>query len=155
MSRTRTTSTVALSVAIAMLLGTGCAGIATVKSEFDLPRQTLTEPIPEGMARVVFINGPKGGMEIDGSDKINISIEGRDLASLRKWQYVQVMLEPGTYEVKLVHLDIGRFSSGHVLDVEPGDNWVSAYSTITANKLVRLDRRPKDFPKRHKPAPMK
>ena len=122
-----------------------CAGIATIRPEIPLPPQSIDTPVPAGLARVVFFNGPQGGTTIDGADKVNIIIDGRGLASLRKWQFVQVFLAPGTYEVKLEHLDIGTFGSGHLLDVEAGDNWVKAYSTLTSNRLERIDQQPDRF----------
>jgi hypothetical protein len=51
-----------------------------------------------------------------------------------------------------VRHDIGTFSSGHMLNVEAGGNWVKAYSTLTSNRLERIEKLPAGFTDNYKPA---
>ena len=141
-----------LALVLAFSTGLGCAGIANVQPEFELPPQDLSQQAPEGHCAVVFFNDSNWLMfGLDGSGKLNVFLEETPLASLNIGDYVQVMLPEGERFVTLSHEDLGTMISTHTFVAEGDRVFVRVYATITSNGLQVVEA-PPDFPSDFEPA---
>ncbi|MBU4487934.1 MAG: hypothetical protein KKI13_02565 [Candidatus Omnitrophica bacterium] len=70
---------------------------------------------------------------IDGSRKINISIDGKGVGQLSIGQYVVVETNEGKHMIHLTHKDIADFNSDHVIDIKEPESYLKIYSKTTSN----------------------
>jgi hypothetical protein len=69
-----------------------------------LPPQDITAAIPEGKARVVFLNTSNKLLYFE-SGPIKINLNGQQVPSIWLDHYVQVFVDPGTHPLHLEHYD--------------------------------------------------
>jgi hypothetical protein len=93
----------------------------TVKTEYELPSQSLSAPAREDTARVVFYN--------TGPARIGIKLDGRGIGAPRVGQYIRVDLEPGRHHLDLSHVDTVEFHDDHSLNVTGEEMYVRVFST--------------------------
>ena len=140
-------------VVSAAFLTSGCSTIETLTPEFSLPSQSLDTTVAQGQRRVVFFNTSNSLLfGADGSGKINIKLNNKALASLKIHEYVQIFLEPGSYDLYLAHLDIATFKSNYKINIAEDDVFIKVYSQPTSTNYKMVEELPADFSKKYTPA---
>ena len=136
---------------VAVLLW-GCAA-TPIKQEVSLPSQEVGKsPTIASNSRMVIFNDSNSLLYgIDGSGKINVSIDAKGVGQLAIGQYVVIEVASGKHVVSLMHKDIMDFNSSHNIDVSGAEVFFKIYSQMTSNGAGIVDA-PKDFPSKYKPA---
>jgi hypothetical protein len=135
----------AIGLMVTATLLSACA-ISTLQPAVPLPEQSLdTSPGP-GTTRVVLFNDSDRVLYgLDGSGKINASLDGKGLASVKIGQYLRLDLAPDEYILTLEHRDIVVFKSTHVPRVDQEPVFVKFGCTPTSHSVRVLQNRPADF----------
>ena len=130
----------------------GCAA-PPIKQEVQLPSQVLNQVQPaEGSSFVVIYNDSnRVKYGIDGSGKINITLDGKGVGQLAIGEYVMVETSPGIHTVHLLHRDIMNFDSTHEFPASDRLRFVKIYSKMTSNGL-EVTGRPRNFESEFSPA---
>jgi hypothetical protein len=134
-----------MGVTITLAILSGCAA-TPVQQEVQLPSQSIDQAAPsEGRSFVVMYNDSNQLMYgIDGSGKINVSLDGKGVGRLSIGRYVVVETSIGSHTVDLAHRDMMIFDSTHELEVPNQLTFVRIYSKVTSNGL-EITERPEDF----------
>ena len=133
------------------LLLTGC--LAPIKSEIPLAGSSLAVKAtnPNDTKLVIFNDSNALLYGLDGSGRINVSLDGKGVAQLNIGRYAQVIVPKGTYQLDLQHLDLARFSSHHQIDLKNSESFLEIRSTQTSNEAELVSRLPDNFERYFKP----
>lgn len=81
----------------------------------------------------MYNNSNKFLYGIDGSGKINISLDNKGIGRLSIGQYVIVETTLGMHTIDLEHRDILLFRSSHTILITENNNFLQIYSTPASN----------------------
>jgi hypothetical protein len=144
---------------VLLLLATaaGCSlfpDIPVVHPEEPLPSQELSEQPPANHARVIFFNtsnrllyGP------DGTDRINVFVDGAPIGSIRIDNYLQVFLPLGRRRLTLEHRDIHDFRDDYRLLIDGRLLLVEVYCRPFSTRYKVVHTLPSDFQERFRSPP--
>lgn len=140
-------------LALLTLVYTSGCSVPNVKPEFILPSQDIHSAVQPGLSRIVFFNASNKLLYgLDGSGKINIKINKKDLASLKINDYVQIFLARDDYELYLVHKDVMDFKSNYKLKIDKEEVFVKVYSQPFSTDYKIVDQLPADFKREYRSA---
>ena len=114
--------------------------------------QDLKATPQAGLSKVIFFNNVSFAHSVDRTGTIAISLNGKGLATLKAFSYVQVFLEKGQYDLYMEHWDLFVFKSNHKLQIDKDEVFVEVSPTATSNKYKILDQLPSGFEEKYKPA---
>lgn len=139
-------------VLVCVFLISGC-GIHTVLPEYSMPDQDINAKVSDGLTRVVFFNTSNFlATGLDGSGKINIMINDKNVASLKNGRYVQLFLPSNSYDVRLSHWDLLTFNTDHKINIGKEDVYIKVYSKATSTDYMIVNSLPEDFELKYKNA---
>ena len=115
-----------------------------------LPSQDIVSGAPEGKTRVVFFNSSSPGLYFE-SGVIRIRLNGDTVPSLWLRKYVQVVVDPGEYNLLLEHYDLFSFTNTYTLSLPPGDVFLEVYCSPISTKFKRHESLPLNFKRRYTP----
>jgi hypothetical protein len=122
-------------------------GLKPIKSEYSLLRST-SDPVLIGefdSGKILIFNEVSLLHKIDNSTSLNIWINNRALGQIKANEYVIIYLLPGKYEFKLIHNDIKKFESKHIVEVVNNTKIISVKPTVISNKVVIKNEIPDNF----------
>lgn len=128
-----------------VLIG-GC-GVAPIRQEFNLPEQRVDAPLENTsqIKLVIYNDSNKLMYSIDGSGKINISIDNKGAGQLRIGRFIVLALERGNHKIQLHHRDVFNFKSNHLININNPVNYLKIYSKISSNGAEIVDQKPDNF----------
>lgn len=100
-----------------------------------------------GNGKVLFYNGANILHKMDNTARLNIWINNKALGQLRPREYVVLDLKNGDHKIDLLHIDVVKMRSKHVLTVNDTVKIVNIKPTLTSNKLTITNQFPKKFEK--------
>ena len=134
-----------LFVLVFFVLLAGCA-VAPIQREIDLPDQNLAQsPADDSKARLImFNNSNKFWFGMDGSGKINVSLDGKGVCRLGIGEFVIVETNPGEHRIDLEHRDMALFKSSHTINAAEGNNFIQVFATPASN-VAEITPKPDSF----------
>lgn len=131
---------------VAVGLLAGCM-MAPVKP--DLPHlqedMAARSTKPGEVRLVIWNNSDKLLHGLDNTGRVNVWLDGKAAGGPDIGEYIQLQVPRGSYQVKLVHLDLMEFVSQHRLDAVEDPTYVEVRATITSNDL-KVHRGPPSWP---------
>ena len=110
-----------------------------------LPDQTLSQPTPPGLARVIFFNRSNKAL-YPTSGSVRIQLDGVTVPTVHHNRYTQVFLEPREYDLLLEHFDLFAYFKGrHRIVVEAPNSYFAVYSTMVSTKFEQVKELPEGF----------
>lgn len=130
---------------------TGC--LTPVDKETPLASGDLSLRVKdEGEIKLIIFNDSNSfWYGIDGTGRMNVTLDGRGVAQLKIGQYAQLFVSKGHHEIELVHRDIRHFGSHHSVQLNAPETFLRIRATLNANKVELVSVLPQDFEKRFKP----
>lgn len=135
----------------------GCSlfpDLPVVHPDEPLPSQQFSEQPPAGHARVIFFNtsnrllyGP------DGTDRINVFVNGKPIGSIRIGNYLQVFLPIGSHRLTLRHRDIHDFQDDYRILIDGKLLLVEVYCRPFSTRYEIVDSLPANFSERFESPP--
>jgi hypothetical protein len=127
------------------LLLTGC--LTPVKNELPLaPGSVFEKPSGTNDTRLVVYNDSNFALfGLDGSGRINVSVDGKGIGLIGIGKYAQVIIPKGKHQVDLVHLDLGLFPSHHDIDLTDPVSFLEIFATPTSNRAFLISDLPPNF----------
>ncbi|WP_430400843.1 hypothetical protein [Flavobacterium sp.] len=122
-------------------------GLKPLKSEYILQR-SISDPVLIGefdSGKILIYNGAEFNHKIDNSSTLNVWINNRALGQIKANEYVIIYLLPGKHEFKLIHNDIKKFESIHIVEVDNTTKIISVKPTIISNIVEIKDEIPDNF----------
>jgi hypothetical protein len=129
----------------------GC--LSPVKNEIPLAGGgVLDNPQGANDTRLIIYNDSDFlGFGMDGSGRINVTLNGQGVALVKIGEYAQVIVPKGKYEVDLVHLDMAKFASHHEIELTEPVSILEIFATPTSNRAFVVSHLPPDFTEKFKP----
>jgi hypothetical protein len=115
-----------------------------------LPSQDISVGASAGKTRIVFFNSSNPALYFE-SGVIRIRLNGDTVPSLWLRKYVQVVVDPGEYELLLEHYDLFSFTDTYSLSLPPGDVFLEVYCSPISTKFKRHESIPPEFARRYTP----
>lgn len=141
----KTTTFLTLLIAI---LFTSC-GLRPIPSEHSLvqmdKQQTTLDVLGNG--KILIYNDANILHTSDNTSRLNIIMDGKNLGQLRAKDYVIVHLKDGKHFFDLMHLDLVKMRSEHVVMVTDTVKVIRVKPTITSNKLEVTNQLPANWDK--------
>ena len=122
-------------------------GLKPLKSEYILQR-SISDPVLIGefdSGKILIYNGAGVNHKIDNSSTLNVWINNKALGQIKANEYVIIYLLPGKYEFRLIHNDIKKFESKHIVKVENSTKIISVKPTVISNKVEIKNEIPDNF----------
>jgi hypothetical protein len=118
------------------LIFSGCA-LTPVNPEFVSLGGSLSAKAanPSESKVLIFNNSSKLMFGFDGTGKMNVSMNGKGVASLNIGEYVQIGLPKGKHTMSLVHRDVVEFSSTHEISVENESTYIEIAASVVSNSF--------------------
>ena len=134
-----------LTIILAGVLLFGC-GARPIKREVVLPDQVIGQvPSKTGNSRLVIFNDSNMFLYgIDGSDKINVSLDGKGVGQLEIGQFLIVETTSTSHVIDLMHWDLLTYESVHKIDISEPEVFLKIYSKLISNG-AEIVSKPKDF----------
>ncbi len=133
------------------VLFTGC--LTPVKNEIPLAGGDLSvRATRTNETKLVVFNDSNSLLYgLDGSGRINVTLDGKGLAQMSIGRYAQVITSVGQHEIDLAHFDIGPFRSHHSIELSAPESFLKIYATPVGNEIDLVPVLPQDFEKKFKP----
>jgi len=127
------------------LLLSGC--LTPVQSEIPLAQGDLSVKATNtnDTKLLIFNDSDHVLYGLDGSGRINVKLNGKGVAQLHNGQYLQVILQKGSYRVDLAHLDMVKFSSKYQIELTNSESFLEIRSTPTSNHAEIVPALPPNF----------
>lgn len=136
-------------IVVTSFLLAGCAAIPSLDGpSLEIPNQGLGSSRIDSMTRVVFFNNTNR-LLWPTSHVIRLSLDGKVAPAIPSGKYLQVDLEPGTYELVLRHRDVVLFTHSYSFTVEGRDQYVRLYNVPLRSEYEVVDSLPNDFDKKY------
>jgi hypothetical protein len=100
-----------------------------------------------GNGKIMIYNGADGLHKIDNTARLNLWINEKPMGQVRACEYAIIELENGTYDFKLLHVDIFKFKSSHKVEITEKTKVIRIEPTITSNDLTVTNQLPMKFEK--------
>lgn len=136
-----------IGISIILLNLLSACGLKPIASEYNLIT-TSTETVTLeklGVGKVLIYNGANMLHKIDNTSNLNIWINDKPLGHLRSGQYVIIYLLPGKYTFKVLHKDVVKMESIHVIEIDEKTKIIKAKPNITSNKVEITNELPQNF----------
>ena len=143
----KTTSKTTL-IILAFFTITSCA-LRPISSQYDYQKNKTENVDFEnlGNGTILIYNGADGLHKIDNTARINMWIDGKKMGQVRAGEYAIFKLEKGTYEFKLIHVDLFKSRSTHIVSIDSTTKVIRIEPTITSNKLTITNQIPSKIDK--------
>ncbi|MGA3265191.1 MAG: hypothetical protein ABSE16_00020 [Verrucomicrobiota bacterium] len=135
------------------LLVTGC--LTPVKNQMPLACVSdWARPAGTNDTKLVIFNTSDYlAYGLDGSGRINVRLDGRGVGQINLRRYAQLIIPKGAYDVELVHLDMGTFTSHHQIELTEPESYLQIFATPTSNRAFLVSHLPPDFAGKFRPIP--
>ncbi|MEE9911100.1 MAG: hypothetical protein K4571_05185 [Deltaproteobacteria bacterium] len=132
-------------IILSAILFVGCA-VTPIQREINLPSQDILKPLTDDtkVRLIIFNNSNKFWTGIDGSGKINLSLDGKGICRLSVGEYVIVETNPGKHTIDLEHRDFALFKSSHSISTIEKEHYVQVYATPVSN-IAEITAKPEAF----------
>ncbi len=100
-----------------------------------------------GNGRILIYNGANALHKIDNTARLNIWIDEKPMGQIRASEYAIIELEKGTYDFKLLHVDMFNFKSNHKIEIDEKTKIIKIKPTVTSNELTITNTLPNNFDK--------
>ncbi len=131
-----------LLAAVAM---SGCsATLPNVSS--DYPRADQNSQSSKEQTKLIIFNA-SSPLLFPTTGKMNVFLNGKGAAQLNIYEYVQLMVPQGKYNVELVHYDLFTFRSNHEIELATPEAYLQVNATITSNEARIVPDFPEDLKK--------
>lgn len=130
--------------AISLILALNSCALRPLASSYDY-QINRTESINLdnlGNGRILIYNGADGLHKIDNTARLNMWINEKPMGQVRASEYAIIELEKGTYEFKLLHVDMFKFKSTHKIEINEKTKVIRIEPTITSNDLTITNQLP-------------
>ncbi len=132
--------------AIASILLVGCVDIPVVHPTTPPPSQSPTAKPPAGHARAVFFNTSNWLLYVpDGTDRINIYLDGAPLGSLRRHDFLQVFVNHGRHVLGLHHKVIVVFEDEYDIEISGEEAFIVVWCRPFSTQYELVDSLSPDF----------
>ncbi len=134
-------------IIVSAILLFGCA-VAPIQREIELLSQDIAQPVSDTskVRLVLFNNSNRFLYGMDGSGKINVSLDGKGLCRLSIGEYVIVETLPGKHTIDLEHRDMALFKSSCTISADEKINYVQVFATPASN-VAEITAKPESFKK--------
>ena len=100
-----------------------------------------------GNGRILIYNGANALHKIDNTARLNMWIDEKPMGQIRASEYAIIELEKGTYDFKLLHVDMFNFKTYHKIEVNEKTKIIKIKPTATSNELTITNMLPNNFDK--------
>lgn len=100
-----------------------------------------------GNGRILIYNGANALHKIDNTARLNMWINEEPMGQIRASEYAIIELENGTYDFKLLHVDMFNFKSYHKVEINEKTKIIKIKPTVTSNELIITNLLPNNFDK--------
>lgn len=131
-----------------VLLLSSCA-LRPIPSEYSFVKTDLDSVNIDnlGNGQILIYNGANFLHRLDNTARLNAWIDNKALGQIRPAEFVIINLENGTYEFKLLHIDIVNMRSEHEVIIDNGIKVIKIRPTLTSNDLEVTNELPSNFEK--------
>ena len=135
--------------AISIFMVLNSCALRPIPSSYDY-QKNKTESVnldDLGNGKILIYNGADILHKIDNSARLNLWINEKPMGQIRGREYAIIDLENGTYNFKLLHVDVFNFKSSHTIEITNEIKVIRIEPTIASNKLTITNLIPKNFEK--------
>ena len=131
-----------------IFLLSSCA-LKPITSEYAFIRNDIenVELNDLGNGNVLIYNGANILHKIDNTARLNIWLDNKALGQIRPSEYVIIKLKNGKYNFKVLHIDLVKMKSQHIVEINNNTRVIKIKPTVTSNKLELTNEIPKNFDK--------
>jgi hypothetical protein len=135
--------------AISMIFVLNSCALRPITSSYDYQKNKSERINIDnlGNGRILIYNGANGLHKIDNTASLNMWINEKPMGQVRASEYAIIELEIGTYEFKLLHVDMFNFKSYHKIEINEKTKVIRIEPTITSNDLTITNQLPTRFDK--------
>jgi hypothetical protein len=139
------------SLIVALLFLAGC--LTPVKNEMPLAKDDLsTMPADTNHTKLVIFNDSAFmSYGLDGSGRINVTINGKGLGQIKVGRYAQVIVPKGKCQVDLMHRGMSDCFSQYDFEFSGSESFLEIAATPFSNEANCVSALPKDFEKKYMP----
>lgn len=134
-----------------LMILSGCAQFHRLEPQYVLPPQSINYETQAGKTKIVFFNNSNVLLYgIDMTDKIDITIDDKNVGSVRLAEYLVIDLFSGEYKMNLTHYDTTKFSNNYTLKVIGREMYIEIYNGPLSTNYKIVDKLPDNFQERYK-----
>jgi len=100
-----------------------------------------------GNGRILIYNGADILHKVDNTARLNLWIDEKPMGQVGASEYAIMELGSGTYDFKLLHVDMFKFKSSHRIEIDEKTKVIRIEPTITSNDLTITNQLPSKFNK--------
>lgn len=134
---------------ISMILALNSCALRPITSSYDYQKNRVERIDLDnlGNGRILIYNGANAMHKIDNTARLNMWINEKPMGQIRASEYVIIELEKGTYDFKLLHVDMFNFKTFHKIEINEKIKVIKIKPTAISNELIITDQLPNNFDK--------
>lgn len=115
-----------------MILGCMSSSLPFVTYEYPI-LENEKGLIEDGETKLIIFNS-SNPVSFRDTGTINIYLNGKSAAQLEIYEYVELIVPSGKYNLELLHHDLFPFNSSHSIELTTKEVYLEVYATILSNK---------------------
>ncbi len=134
---------------ISVILSLNSCALRPITSSYDYQKNKVERIDLDklGNGRILIYNGANALHKIDNTARLNMWINEKPMGQIRASEYAIIELEKGTYDFKLLHIDMFNFKSNHKIEINEKTKVIKIKPTFTSNELTITNMLPNNFDK--------